>query len=89
MGPNAAAAKQAEQLRIDGNSYFKKDRFGAAIDAYTEVSSKLFSTLISLLAKMKTLGLLLICFVSRLSRSVPMFRFIGPIVLFAISNAST
>lgn len=37
MGPNAAAAKQAEKLRIDGNTYFKKDRFGAAIDAYTEV----------------------------------------------------
>lgn len=41
MGPNAgslsAVAKQAEQLRIDGNTYFKKDRFGAAIDAYTEV----------------------------------------------------
>ncbi|WVZ16695.1 hypothetical protein V8G54_009677 [Vigna mungo] len=36
MGPNAAAAKQAEQLRINGNTYFKKDRFGAAIDAYTE-----------------------------------------------------
>lgn len=36
MGPNAAAAKQAEKLRIDGNAYFKKDRFGAAIDAYTE-----------------------------------------------------
>ncbi|KAL3616312.1 hypothetical protein CASFOL_039702 [Castilleja foliolosa] len=31
-----AAAKQAEQLRQDGNSYFKKERFGAAIDAYTE-----------------------------------------------------
>lgn len=37
MGPNAAAAKQAEKLRINGNTYFKKDRFGAAIDAYTEV----------------------------------------------------
>ncbi|XP_057732188.1 E3 ubiquitin-protein ligase CHIP [Arachis stenosperma] len=40
MGPSggalSAAAKQAEQLRIDGNAYFKKDRFGAAIDAYTE-----------------------------------------------------
>lgn len=36
MGPNAAAAKQAEKLRNDGNTYFKKDRFGAAIDAYTE-----------------------------------------------------
>ncbi|KAL2470731.1 E3 ubiquitin-protein ligase CHIP [Abeliophyllum distichum] len=38
MSPTVAAstAKQAEQLRIDGNSYFKKDRFGAAIDAYTE-----------------------------------------------------
>lgn len=33
----SAAAKQAEQLRKDGNVYFKKDRFGAAIDAYTEV----------------------------------------------------
>ncbi|KAL2488301.1 E3 ubiquitin-protein ligase [Forsythia ovata] len=37
MSPTvASAAKQAEQLRIDGNSYFNKDRFGAAIDAYTE-----------------------------------------------------
>lgn len=37
MGPNAAVVKQAELLRIDGNNYFKKNRFGAAIDAYTEV----------------------------------------------------
>lgn len=40
MAPTAAlssALKQAEQLRMDGNHYFKKDRFGAAIDAYTEV----------------------------------------------------
>ncbi|CAA2965102.1 E3 ubiquitin- ligase CHIP [Olea europaea subsp. europaea] len=36
MSLTVAAAKQAEKLRIDGNSYFKKDRFGAAIDAYTE-----------------------------------------------------
>ncbi|KAL0460439.1 UNVERIFIED_CONTAM: E3 ubiquitin-protein ligase CHIP [Sesamum latifolium] len=39
MSPTVAASaaeKQAEQLRQDGNSYFKKDRFGAAIDAYTE-----------------------------------------------------
>ncbi|XVE72691.1 hypothetical protein DITRI_Ditri11bG0059100 [Diplodiscus trichospermus] len=39
MGPGSAlsaVAKQAEQLRKDGNNYFKKDRFGAAIDAYTE-----------------------------------------------------
>lgn len=39
MGPGSvlsSAAKQAEQLRNDGNTYFKKDRFGAAIDAYTE-----------------------------------------------------
>uniref|UniRef100_A0A5B7B8R8 RING-type E3 ubiquitin transferase n=1 Tax=Davidia involucrata TaxID=16924 RepID=A0A5B7B8R8_DAVIN len=39
MAPNVAAStttKQAEQLRQDGNTYFKKDRFGAAIDAYTE-----------------------------------------------------
>ncbi|EOX93794.1 hypothetical protein QUC31_004289 [Theobroma cacao] len=39
MGPGSAlsaAAKQAEQLRKDGNNYFKKGRFGAAIDAYTE-----------------------------------------------------
>lgn len=39
MSPIAAAspaAKQAEQLRQDGNIYFKKDRFAAAIDAYTE-----------------------------------------------------
>ncbi|KAG5567197.1 hypothetical protein RHGRI_002677 [Rhododendron griersonianum] len=33
----STAAKQAEQLKKDGNSCFKKERFGAAIDAYTEV----------------------------------------------------
>uniref|UniRef100_A0A7N0UGP5 E3 ubiquitin-protein ligase CHIP n=1 Tax=Kalanchoe fedtschenkoi TaxID=63787 RepID=A0A7N0UGP5_KALFE len=31
-----SAAKQAEKLKLDGNLYFKKDRFGAAIEAYTE-----------------------------------------------------
>ncbi|KAL2933339.1 E3 ubiquitin-protein ligase CHIP [Bienertia sinuspersici] len=36
MAAMSAVAKQAEQLRQDGNIYFKKDRFGAAIDAYTE-----------------------------------------------------
>ncbi|KAK2352781.1 protein phosphatase 5.2 [Trifolium repens] len=36
MAPNAAVVKQAELLRNDGNHYFKKARFGAAIDAYTE-----------------------------------------------------
>lgn len=29
--------KQAEVLRKAGNAAFKKERFGAAIDAYTEV----------------------------------------------------
>lgn len=39
MAPSVALSwqKQAEQLRKDGNHYFKKDRFGAAIEAYTEV----------------------------------------------------
>ncbi|CAH8343593.1 unnamed protein product [Eruca vesicaria subsp. sativa] len=32
---SAMAAKQAERLKEDGNSCFKKERFGAAIDAYT------------------------------------------------------
>lgn len=27
----------AERLKEDGNNCFKKERFGAAIDAYTEV----------------------------------------------------
>ncbi|KAK9282395.1 hypothetical protein L1049_005312 [Liquidambar formosana] len=39
MSPIAApssATKQAELLRQDGNLYFNKERFGAAIDAYTE-----------------------------------------------------
>nr|XP_048336489.1 E3 ubiquitin-protein ligase CHIP isoform X1 [Ziziphus jujuba var. spinosa] len=38
MGPSVALspAKQAEQLKKDGNVCFKKDRFRAAIDAYTE-----------------------------------------------------
>lgn len=43
MRPNASAMRQAELLRNDGNNYFKKNRFNAAIDAYTEVSFK-FST---------------------------------------------
>ncbi|KAJ9565131.1 hypothetical protein OSB04_001097 [Centaurea solstitialis] len=30
------AAMQAEQLKLDGNLYFKKNRLGAAIEAYTE-----------------------------------------------------
>lgn len=37
MPPNPAEVKQAELLRNDGNNYFKKSRFGAAIDAYTQV----------------------------------------------------
>lgn len=36
MSPTVTAAKQAEQLRQNGNTYFKKGRLGAAIDAYTE-----------------------------------------------------
>ncbi|KAK1426919.1 hypothetical protein QVD17_15599 [Tagetes erecta] len=31
-----SATEQAEQLKQDGNLYFKKNRLGAAIDAYTE-----------------------------------------------------
>ncbi|KVH94202.1 Tetratricopeptide-like helical [Cynara cardunculus var. scolymus] len=30
------AAMQAEQLKLDGNLYFKKNKLGAAIEAYTE-----------------------------------------------------
>ena len=37
----SSAAVQAEQLKQDGNLYFKKNRLGAAIDAYTEVFSQL------------------------------------------------
>ncbi|KAG9149355.1 hypothetical protein Leryth_003325 [Lithospermum erythrorhizon] len=36
MSPIVTTSKQAEKLKQDGNFYFKKDRFGAAIDAYTE-----------------------------------------------------
>ncbi|KAJ4829277.1 hypothetical protein Tsubulata_025786 [Turnera subulata] len=39
MGPGAAltaVAKQAENLKEDGNRAFSKSRYGAAIDAYTE-----------------------------------------------------
>ncbi|XP_068653497.1 E3 ubiquitin-protein ligase CHIP-like [Aristolochia californica] len=32
----ATAKQQAELLKRDGNTYFAKERFGAAIDAYTE-----------------------------------------------------
>ncbi|KAG2272646.1 hypothetical protein Bca52824_067201 [Brassica carinata] len=33
---SAMAAKQTERLKEDGNNCYKKERFGAAIDAYTE-----------------------------------------------------
>ncbi|PKI67376.1 E3 ubiquitin-protein ligase CHIP [Punica granatum] len=40
MGPDAAALAaagiQAERLKRDGNDYYQRKRFGAAIDAYTE-----------------------------------------------------
>ncbi|KAJ3681417.1 hypothetical protein LUZ60_015906 [Juncus effusus] len=37
MGPVPdIVAKQAELRKLDGNTFFKKDRLGAAIDAYTE-----------------------------------------------------
>lgn len=36
MGPSQAFST-AEKLRKAGNSYFKKGRFNAAIEAYTEV----------------------------------------------------
>lgn len=48
MAPTVAdpgAAKQAELLKQDGNICFKKDRFGAAIDAYTEVPIPLYNRL--------------------------------------------
>lgn len=37
MAATIVGSKQAEQLKQDGNNYFQKNRFGAAIDAYTEV----------------------------------------------------
>ncbi|XP_051143065.1 E3 ubiquitin-protein ligase CHIP-like isoform X2 [Andrographis paniculata] len=36
MSPSEEAARQAEVLRQEGNMCFKKEQFGAAIDAYTE-----------------------------------------------------
>jgi hypothetical protein len=33
----AASKRQAELLKQEGNSFFKKDRISAAIDAYTGV----------------------------------------------------
>ena len=44
MAPTVAvstAAELAEKLKQDGNTYFKTNRFVAAIDAYTEVSLSL------------------------------------------------
>lgn len=35
----ATPASQAEMLKDRGNTYFKKERLGAAIEAYTEVGS--------------------------------------------------
>jgi STIP1 family protein 1 len=34
----AASKRQAELLKQEGNTFFKKDRISAAIDAYTGVS---------------------------------------------------
>lgn len=44
MGTNTkfSPLNQAEQLKNDGNVFFSKNRFGAAIDAYTEVPYFLF-----------------------------------------------
>ncbi|KAF3780686.1 E3 ubiquitin-protein ligase [Nymphaea thermarum] len=37
MAPTfASAERQAELLKQEGNTFFKKDRIGAAIEAYTE-----------------------------------------------------
>lgn len=36
----ATAAEQAEILRQQGKTFFAKNKFGAAIDAYTEVRGK-------------------------------------------------
>ncbi|RAL42258.1 hypothetical protein DM860_012041 [Cuscuta australis] len=36
MAPLLSAAEQAEQLKQDGNNCYQKNRFAAAIDAYTE-----------------------------------------------------
>lgn len=33
----ATTEKQAEHLKDQGNIYYKKDKLGAAIEAYTEV----------------------------------------------------
>lgn len=38
---------QAEILKDQGNSYFKKDKLGAAIEAYTQVFSTATSLILS------------------------------------------
>ena len=62
-------AKQAELLKKDGNSYFKKDRIGAAIDAYTEVlffnSNGIFSNGLALNFKKFCWVLVVLCVCSK------------------------
>lgn len=65
----AAVAKQADQLKQEGNTYFKKDRFGAAIDAYTEVNLVLMQLILEACIDMKFDGFVSgDCFVPSCSR---------------------
>lgn len=91
MSLTVAAAKQAEKLRIDGNSYFKKDRFGAAIDAYTEVFlGLLIYTSDGTHVSAFFWNFNLLSYGSfRLLRCVLMFRSIGPTGLCATASGST
>lgn len=89
-----SVAKQAEQLRKDGNNYFKKQRFGAAIDAYTEVFFFFSGLLVSAschVCSFCCFSCLLIYLFSRSTsrrlHCAPMFRSIGPTVLSVISSA--
>lgn len=100
MPPNveylSSVAKQAEQLRVDGNNYFKKERFGASIDAYTEVCFCFFQGFwvaacfhVCNFCCFSCLFIYLLSrFISRQLHYAPMFRCIGPTALSAISSAS-
>lgn len=89
-------SKQAEQLKQDGNNYFQKNRFGAAIDAYTEVIFLLWMLgqngwifLFFYFFKFFFGYLILLnALFFRLLLCALMFRYIGQIVLYVIGGGS-
>ena len=86
-GVSALSAEeiQAEKSKLEGNECFRRNRFQAAIDAYTEVFSIYIYVIFLFLC---LLIFFFLFFLPRRLRCALKFLFIGLIVLYAIENAS-